>query len=208
MRGFIDTLQMPEIAADEVRRARYFDTLSRETRRLERLVADLLDVARFESGAIELDEQVFDTARLFEHVVRRHEQAARDLGVTLIVDVAPDADQVTGDPHRLEQAIENFVANASRHTPAGGAVTLSAHSDGTGLRLGVVDTGRGIPAEHLTHVFERFYKADPSHARADTGRGLGLSIVKAIAERHGGRVGVESRPGHTVFSLWLPGSPS
>lgn len=208
MRGFIDTLQMPEVATDDARRTRYFETLSRETRRLERLVADLLDVARFESGAIELDVQVFDTARLFEHVARRHEQASRELGVALVVEVEPDADQVTGDPHRLEQALENFVANALRHTPSGGTVMLSARVEGSELRLAVADTGRGIPADHLAHVFERFYKADPSRAGAETGSGLGLSIVKAIARRHGGRVGVESRPGHTVFSLWLPAAPT
>lgn len=204
MRGFIETLQMPAIAGDSERRSRYFETLSRETRRLERLVADLLDVARFEQGATAFQPQLFDTARLFEQVAGRHEPSAQRLGVALTIDVAPEAEQTTGDPHRLEQAVDNLVANALRHTPRGGTVCLAARLDGDEVCLVVTDTGAGIPTEHVPHVFDRFYKADASRAGAEAGSGLGLSIVRAIVLRHGGRVEVESRPGHTSFTLRLP----
>ena len=204
MRGFIDTLKMPEIDADPERRARYFATLSRETLRLERIVADLLDVARLEHGVTEFEMRTFDIRRLFEQVARRHEQAAADHGVRLVIEIADEADQITGDPHRLEQAVDNLVVNALRHTPTAGQVVMRSALDGERVRISVSDTGTGIPAEHLDHVFDRFYKADPSRAATAEGSGLGLSIVRAIVERHGGQVGVASRPGDTTFSILLP----
>ncbi|WP_291987980.1 HAMP domain-containing sensor histidine kinase [Luteitalea sp.] len=204
MRGFIETLQMPEIAGDDDRRTRYFATLERETRRLERIVADLLAVARLESNGADFDMRVFATRRLFEQVVRRNEPVASEAGVVLDLDVDDAADQVYGDPHRLEQAIDNLVANALRYAPRGGQVSLSADTAGDAVVLRVADTGPGIAPEHLAHVFDRFYKADPSRAATREGSGLGLSIVRAIVERHGGTVEVDSVPGRTVFTLRLP----
>ena len=120
------------------------------------------------------------------------------------IHVDAKADQVVGDPDRIEQAIENLVANALRHTPSGGTVTLSAtHTDGM-AGLSVSDTGGGISPEHLPHVFERFYKVDASRAAESTGSGLGLSITKAIVERHGGTIHVTSEPGRTTFTIQLP----
>ena len=116
--------------------------------------------------------------------------------------------RLVGDSHRLEQAMQNLAANALRHTPPGGTVRLGAsRADGT-VRLTVTDNGVGIPQEHLPHVFDRFYKADQSRLHAG-GSGLGLSIVKAIVERHGGTVSVRSRQGvETVFEVILPVRPS
>lgn len=204
MRGFIETLQMPGVADDPQRRERYFATITRETTRLERIVADLLDVARLEGGVTDFQFRVFDVPRLFEQVARRHEGAAQARGIQLLREVAAEADQVMGDPHRLEQAIENLVANAMRHTPPGGRVQMQATCVDGRVRLSVRDSGPGIPADHLAHVFERFYKADPSRAATVEGSGLGLSIVKAIVERHGGDVSVSSRPGDTCFMILLP----
>lgn len=204
MRGFIETLQMPEIAGDEERRARYFATLERETRRLERIVADLLDVARLENDAADFEMRVFATRRLFDQVARRNEPVAADAGVSIDVDVDDSADQVYGDPHRLEQAIDNLVANALRYTPRGGHVSMAATTAGSSVALTVADTGPGIAPDHVAHVFDRFYKADPSRAATREGSGLGLSIVRAIIERHGGDVQVSSQPGRTVFTLLLP----
>ena len=118
--------------------------------------------------------------------------------------VAPDADQMLGDPGRVEQVIGNLVANALRHTPAGGTIHLDATVVDGMHRLAVEDTGTGIPDAHLPHVFDRFYKADHARTGGGAGSGLGLSIAKAIVERHGGRISVESRPGRTVFVIVLP----
>jgi two-component system sensor histidine kinase BaeS len=208
MRAYIETLQMPEIAADSERRARYFATVEQETRRLDRIVADLLDLARYENGVSTLQPQVFSVERLFQQVAARHEREAEARAVTIATHVDAAADQVTADPHRLDQAIDNLVANALRHTPEGGHVTLGAVRSGDEVLLSVADSGGGIAPEHLPHVFDRFYKVDPSRPGGAAGSGLGLSIVKAIVERQGGAVRVVSAPGHTEFTIALPQPPT
>jgi two-component system sensor histidine kinase BaeS len=204
MRGYIETLRMPGIALDERRRARYLETIDRETHRLERLVKDLIDLARYENDAVALDIRVFDVARLFDQVIRRHEREAQNRQVMLRIDVADGADQIVGDADRIEQIIENLVANALRHTPAGGTITLGAGSAAGGAVLSVADSGDGIAPSHLPYVFERFYKIDSSRAAGSGGSGLGLSIAKAIVERHGGTIHASSAPGRTVFTIELP----
>ena len=204
MRGYLDTLEMPDVALDDDARHRYLDTVRGETRRLERIVMDLLDLARYENGVAPLETQVLDVGRVFDAVVRRHERDAAVAGLKLRTQVADAADQLTADPVRLEQAVSNLVANAIRHTPYGGTVELDARRHAHGITLSVVDSGRGIAPEHLPHVFDRFYKVDQARPAGDGGSGLGLSIVKAIAERHGGAISVESRPGRTAFTMALP----
>ncbi|HEX6163757.1 MAG TPA: HAMP domain-containing sensor histidine kinase, partial [Vicinamibacterales bacterium] len=206
MRGYIETLRMPEVALDSERRERYFETIDRETRRLERIVKDLLDLARYEHGGIVMQRRLFDIERLFQNVAGRHEREAQKKAVAIRLSVDPMADQVVGDPDRIEQAVENLVANALRHTPSGGTITLGAAQADGAATLSVTDTGGGIAPQHLPNVFERFYKVDASRAGESTGSGLGLSITKAIIERHGGTIDVTSRPGQTVFKIRLPQS--
>jgi two-component system sensor histidine kinase BaeS len=204
MRGYIETLRMPEVVLDADRRHRYFETIDRETRRLERIVKDLLDLARYEHGGVVLQPRLFDIERLFQNVAGRHERDVQREGVAIRIHVDPQADQVVADPDRIEQAIENLAANALRHTPRGGTVTLSAtQADGVAT-LSVSDTGGGIAPEHLPLVFERFYKVDEARGAGSTGSGLGLSITKAIIERHGGTIRVTSEPGRTTFTIQLP----
>jgi len=205
MRGYLETLRMTELGLDEPTRARYLGIIGDETGRLERIIGDLLDLARLEGGggAFSIDDVAVD--RLFERVIARHEQAAARLGVTIRSEIAPDSSRVRGDQDRLEQALQNLAANALRYAPSGSALTLAAHRDGDFVVLSVADQGAGIAPEHLPHVFDRFFKADASRTigQSDGGSGLGLSIVKAIVERHGGSVSVESAPGRTIFRLKL-----
>ena len=147
-------------------------------------------------------------AQLFARVCARHERASADGGVTLKTRIEPGATSVRGDRERLEQALQNLMANALRHAPSGTSIALGAHAIDRGVALTVEDAGAGIAPEHLPHVFDRFYKVDQSRAArqdigAAGGSGLGLSIVKAIAERHGGTATVRSQPGRTVFELTL-----
>jgi two-component system sensor histidine kinase BaeS len=116
--------------------------------------------------------------------------------------VNPLAAECVGDPDRLEQAVQNLAANALRHTPDGGEITLASSPVDGGVRLTVRDTGPGIPPDQLALIFDRFYKVDASR-RATGGSGLGLSIVKAIVERHGGQVAARNDHG-AVFELVLP----
>jgi len=204
MRGYLETLQMPQVELDAPTRERYFQTLERETRRLDRIVQDLVDLARLENGVGTLDVRVFALERLFDHVVQRHDQDARAREIGLRVSVAPEVDQVLGDPDRLEQVVENLVANALRHTPPGGHIELCGRADHDAVVLTVADSGAGIAPEHLPYVFERFYKVDAARTRDANGSGLGLSIAKAIVERHRGSIQVTSVPGRTAFTIVLP----
>src|SRR6476619_5634447 len=125
-RAYIETLQMPEIAADTGRRERYFKTIEQETRRLDRIVSDLLDLARYENGVSTSDVRVFSVERLYQQVAARHEREAEARAIRIDLAVDADADQLTADPHRIDQVIDNLVANALRHTPDGGRIALAA----------------------------------------------------------------------------------
>lgn len=207
MRGYLETLAMPELNLDEATRARYIGIVGDETARLERLIGDLLDLARLEGGggALRLEDVPVD--QLLARVTARHERAAAEAGVVLNVTIGPGAGTVTADRARLEQALQNLAANAIRYAPHGTTVQLSSRVEGNEIVLAVEDEGAGIAPEHLPHIFDRFYKGDPSRADVSGGSGLGLSIVKAIVERHGGRVAAISRTdpqARTVFEVALP----
>lgn len=207
MRGYLETLSMPELAIDDATKARYLGIIGDETLRLERIIGDLLDLARLEGGGGAFAPGPVVVADLFARVVARHEHACRDAGISLTTHVESGAEQLTGDRSRLEQALQNLAANALRFAPAGSDIELTARPVEHGVALSVIDHGPGIAPEHLPHVFDRFYKVESSRAaRAGAGpggSGLGLSIVKAIVERHGGQVTVTSEPGKTVFELTL-----
>jgi len=206
MRGYVEILQLENSELDAERRARYLETVAQETYRLERIVNDLVDLGRYENGVGTLNVRTFDVERVFEHVIRRHEADADARRVAIRTYVDECADQIDGDPDRIDQAVENLVANALRYVPDGGVIELHATPMANAVQIVVVDSGSGIEPAHLPHIFDRFYKVDPARAAAAGGSGLGLSIVKAIVERHGGTVDVSSRPGRTAFSMRLPQS--
>ena len=205
MRGYLETLSMPELTLDDLTRARYLAIVGDETARLERIIGDLLDLARLEGGGGgALEVEPVRTKELFERVLARHERTAAAARVTLNTEIEPGADCIAGDRTRLEQALENLAANALRHAPEDSSVWLRAVNDAGSVTILVSDEGPGIPQEHVSKVFDRFYKVDPARlARPDTadGSGLGLSIVKAIVERHGAHISVASATGRTVFEI-------
>jgi signal transduction histidine kinase len=213
MRGYLETLSMPELALDETTKARYLQIIGDETARLERIIGDLLELARLEGGGGTMIMSDVAVADLFERVAARHERACEQQQVTLVQSIEPGAGLVRGDRDRLEQALQNLAGNALRYTPPGSTLRLSAARADGAVALSVEDEGPGIAPEHLPHIFDRFYKAESSRtvtwsadageSAASNGSGLGLSIVKAIVERHGGKISVESRPGRTVFRFTL-----
>ena len=205
MRGYLETLSLHAQSLDPETRDRYLAIIQDETRRVEHIVGDLLDLSRLEGGGESFDAQDVPLEDVFGRVLARHGREAEHKGVELTTNIAPGAEIVSGDPMRLEQALQNLAANALRHTPKGGVVALNATNEDGGIVVTVTDTGAGIAAEHLDHVFDRFYKVDPSRSGSATGSGLGLSIVKAIVERHGGSVSASSRVGGgTTFTLKFP----
>jgi signal transduction histidine kinase len=173
-----------------------------ETHRLERIVGDLLDLARLESGGTAMRRSPVDVRALFERVSARHERDLESRRIQFVERVDEAASTLAGDPDRLEQAIQNLAANALRHTPDGGMLVLSADRRGDAVRLSVRDSGPGIPPEQLPHIFDRFYKGDASR-KSGSGSGLGLSIVKAIVERHGGTISARNDNG-AVFEILIP----
>ena len=206
MRGYIETLGMSELKLDPPTRERYLRIVTDETHRLEAIIGDLLDLARLEGGGTSMRRERVDVKAIFARVAARHERELQERAIRLIQRVEPGAEVVVGDSDRLEQALQNLAANALRHTPENGAITLSSSTVADGFVLSVRDTGGGIPEEHLPLIFERFYKVDAAR-KAAGGSGLGLSIVKAIVERHGGRISARNDNG-AVFDIFLPPEPN
>jgi two-component system sensor histidine kinase BaeS len=172
-------------------------TIEIESRRLERLVRDLLDLARMNRSEFSVRSEPVELAEVAREAVRRHEASARDFAV----DLAADAHEtwVEGDYDRLLQVASNLVENALRETPAGGSVTVSADA----AELVVADTGPGIPPEDVPRAFERFYLYDKFGRDRPVGSGLGLAIVKQLVTAMGGTVAVASDSGGTAFMVRL-----
>ncbi|HRE28273.1 MAG TPA: HAMP domain-containing sensor histidine kinase, partial [Anaerolineales bacterium] len=168
-----------------------------------RLVDDLRELALADAGRLSLRLQALDLGAAVAQVGVQFAAAADSQEIRLIA--LPGAATVHGDPDRVGQALRNLVGNALRHTPTGGTITVEL-TEGPGVaRVTVADTGEGVAADDLGHVFERFYRADRSRARASGGTGLGLAITKAWIEAMGGRVGVESELGRgSRFWFELP----
>jgi signal transduction histidine kinase len=207
IRGYVQTLSMRDVPLDEATRTRYFTVVDDETHKLEAIIGDLLDVARLEGGGEKLVAEPVAVADLFKRVVDRHLPDVRAKNIAIDVDVDPATPPLLGNPVRLEQALQNLAANAVRHMPQGGTLTLTAQPANSHIRLSVRDTGPGIPPEHLPHIFDRFYKADASRAGTTipSGSGLGLSIVRAIVHQHGGQVSAANIPGGGAeFTIELP----
>jgi signal transduction histidine kinase len=205
MRGYLETLAVPAAVRDPEARDRYLHIVTEETLRLEAIIGDLLDLARLEGGGAALARDAVPVQALFDRAAERHGATLQERRVTLRTHIEPGAEQVEGDTRRLEQAIQNLVANAVRHVPEGGAIQLTAEPlDAGHVRVRIEDNGPGIPPEHLPRVFDRFYRVDAARDHASGGSGLGLSIVRAIIEAHGGSVTASAAPtGGARFDIVL-----
>ncbi|MFN3704681.1 MAG: sensor histidine kinase [Thermoflexales bacterium] len=176
-----------------------------ETRLLARLVDDVRELSLAESHQLPLRVAVLDISDALREATERLQPVAEMQQVRLLLQLPDQRLGVHTDPDRLQQVVHNLVTNALRHTPAGGAVTLCAQSEGAMVRVVVHDTGSGIAPEDLPHVFDRFYRADRARTRGSGGSGLGLAIVKSLVQLMGGEVGVESALGRgSRFWFTLP----
>jgi signal transduction histidine kinase len=176
---------------------------------LSRLVDQLLELSRLESGDVPLQIEQVKLAPLVQRVVNEVEVARAGGGIRIHNLVPDDLPAVEADPERVHQVLFNLLDNAFRFTPPGGEVTVRAVRSNGSCEVSVEDTGPGIPPEHLPLVFERFYRVDPSRSRDDGGTGIGLAIARSVVEAHGGRIWAESRVGEgSLFRFVLPaGSP-
>ncbi|MGB8402706.1 MAG: ATP-binding protein [Mycobacterium sp.] len=181
-----------------------------QTRRLTRLSADVRALTEAESDAALLDTQSVSPTDVIAAAVDAFAAPYRAKDVALTSRVAPNLPQLWADPQRLGQVLANLLANALRHTAAGGAVRVTANAAGAGVRIQIADDGDGIPPEHLPRLFERFYRVDSARDRAHGGAGIGLAIAKALVEAHDGHITAASTGvgAGSTFTVDLPVRPA
>jgi signal transduction histidine kinase len=183
-----------------------YQQIYREADRLQRLVTDLQELSRIESGAFELNIQPVPVRHLVEATVARLGRQFEEKDVALGIDLPADLPPVQADEDRIGQVLLNLVGNALQYTATGGQVRVSARRQGAEVHVSVRDTGVGIAAEHLLLIFTRFYRVDKSRARIGGGSGIGLTIAKHLVEAHRGRIIAQSPgPGQgSTFTFTLP----
>ena len=202
IRGYVEALTDGDTTADESRR--FLDIILRHALRMERLVKDLLQLARLDARQEPLEIVSADTRALVQGVVADLASTIEARGQRVDIHVEPDAAVIRGDLAKLHDALRNLLANASTYAPERTVVRLDARRDAQRFTIVVSDEGPGIPDEDLSRIFERFYRVDKSRARDPGGTGLGLAIVKHLVQLHGGRVSAANRPeGGAQFTIEL-----
>ena len=204
MQGHLETLLVKEEKLGEDERRQYLQVAVDNARRLTRLIAELFDLARFDAPEMNLNRELFPLAELVQDVVQKLRVALDEAEVTVEFHVPPALPPADGDIGLVERAVENLLTNAIRHSPSGSSLAVEFRALDDRVHLCISDRGPGIPQEELPYIFERFYRGAQSRSRTEGG-GLGLAIVRRIAELHGGRVTAENTPeGGAEFTLELP----
>jgi len=204
MQGYSEAI-VDDIAESHEEKKEMAKIIYDESLRMSRLVNELLDLARMESGYFNLMLDEVDIGPFLDKINRKFQGLAKEKKISLLFDRENDEGSFEFDSDRIEQVLTNLIDNAIRHTPEGGSVAIIERSDERGLYIEVKDNGAGIPEEDLPFVFERFYKADKARTRGRSGTGLGLAIAKNIIEAHQGHITVQSILGKgTIFSINLP----
>jgi len=202
IRGYVEALSDDDVNAEE--RQRFLGIIARHSQRMERLVKDLLRLARLDAGQETLDLIACDTRHLTDTLVADLTPAAAERGQRIDVAIAPGAETIRADPAKLHDALRNLVANAITYAPEQSTIRIEAAIEGRRVAIAISDEGPGIPEEDLSRVFERFYRVDKSRARDPGGTGLGLAIVKHLVELHGGTVRAENGPhGGARFTITI-----
>ena len=201
LRGILDDV----FPLDKEEVGRLFD----QTRHLTRLVNDLHELAQAEGNTLTLNKSQIDVPNFLQDIAAGFRPMSEEKGIALRVELLGKLPTLYADKDRLQQSLNNLISNAIRYTPDGGQITIRAgESESKQLVMSVIDSGEGIDEDHLPHVFDRFYRTDPSRQRHEDrgGTGLGLAIVKAIAENHGGQVNVSSsgKDQGSAFTIALP----
>lgn len=204
LQGYSEAI-LDGVTANEEERFEMVQIIHEESQRMGRLVTDLLDLARMESGHVTLYKDKVDVVPFIDRIVNKFMQVARDANVELLFEYDKDSLFSVFDEDKIEQVFTNLIDNAIRHTPDGGAVTVRLEEQFDLCKLTVTDTGYGIPEEDLPYIFERFYKADKARTRGKGGTGLGLAIAKNIIDAHGGTI-IASRGAKkgTIMAVMLP----
>ncbi len=203
IRGYVEALL--DGPSHEAETTRFLEIIARHSARMERLVKDLLRLARLDAGQEPLELAEVSVEGLFSAVAGDLQPLTDARGQSVGITVTPPALTIRCDPAKMHDVLRNLVENACAYTPEGSRIDLEAAPDATHVRLTVSDTGSGIPEGELPRIFERFYRIDKARSRESGGTGLGLSIVRHLVELHGGQVSANNRPeGGARFTITLP----
>ena len=204
IRGYLEAIRdgIKKPDADTIR------SLGEEATLLSRLVDELQELSLAEAGELKLDCQMEDINRLIKETLAAIQTQAKAKEISVAIDLAEDIPAVNADSQRIRQVLRNLLDNAMAHTAKRGTITVTARKQHNYVKVSIIDTGDGIPAEDLPNVFERFYRVDKSRTRASGGSGLGLTIAKRLIEAHGGIIEAQSELGKgSRFTFTLPTSP-
>ena len=203
VRGYLEALGEPDVDADD--RRRFLEILMSNTRRMERLVKDLLRLARLDAGQETLELGSCDVRELLQSVIEELKPSLEARRQEVAIETGTGALRVTADPAKLHDVLRNLIGNATTYAPEASRIRVAVERQEGSTRISVTDEGPGIPDKDVSRIFERFYRVDKSRARDPGGTGLGLAIVKHLVELHGGRVRVENAPGAgACFTIELP----
>ena len=204
LQGYLETLHLKQAQLGPDVQRGYLEIALKHTEQLSSLVSRLFDLAKLDSAQAEVYAEPFALGDLVQDVVQEFGLAAADRGVNLCAHVRPDLPLVLADIGLMERVLRNLIENALRYTLSGGNVTVTATRGPTAAVVEVADTGIGIPAEDLPHIFDRFYRAEKNRGLTGGSAGLGLAIAKRVLELHGSGISVASESGNTVFRFELP----
>lgn len=205
--GYVDRLLLrrDKVGPLNERQEQYLENVKEDSRRLKVLIDDLLDISRIEAGSLELNLTVLQIRPQVEQVIDAIQSQFDYKKLSVIHAIPSELHSVIADQLRFSQIITNLLTNAFKYSPSGGSVTIAATEDGNAAQIEVSDTGIGISTEDQTRLFTKFFRADNSSTRQETGTGLGLYIVKHLIEAHGGAIWVNSRKGEgSTFSFTIP----
>jgi signal transduction histidine kinase len=206
IRMFAETLEMDRVP-DEARRREYYAVLTRESERLTRLIDNVLDFSRIESGRQRYDIAPGPVEPVVQEVLESFRHPLHQQGFALEVSIAPDLPDVPLDAEALKQALANLLDNAMKYSADRRKIAVTARREGDGVAVEVADAGIGIPITERERIFEKFYRVGRSETQGRRGSGVGLALVKHIVKAHGGRVTVDGGPGAgSRFTLHLPGA--
>ena len=204
IKGYLDLVLMGASGPTNKQQESFLQIAKSNTDRLHKLVSDLLDISRMESGRMTLDVQVVSMLQVVRQVSNSMRKEFQDKGLTLTVDVPPELPEIFGDPARISQILLNLLSNACKYTSEGGAI-LRIRPGRRVLQVDVIDTGLGLSLDDQDKLFTPFFRADDQVVRQETGSGLGLTITKSLVEMHGGEIRVVSKPGMgSTFTFTLP----
>ncbi|WP_374720996.1 sensor histidine kinase [Peribacillus tepidiphilus] len=203
VKGYVQAI-LDGIVKDEHEQRKYLGLIARETKRLQDLVQDLLDLTKLESNSFEMEEAPVAFAQLIEDILVKYKLRFQEKDITLAFNLDPDP-IIMGDERRLEQILQNILENAYRYTPNGGKITVELTSQDDHCIVTITDNGIGISEEHIQKITERFYRVNKARSRVDGGTGLGLSIVEKLMKMHNGKMKITSKIGEgTQVQLIFP----